>query len=89
MAKYLLIESRDPYDSADSPNFLELVRGVRERNNNVTLFLIQNGVLAARDRRKSTAWWSGSSSAAPKRSGTETEANYGQDSDHCNHGPAL
>lgn len=49
MAKYLLIESRDPYDSADSANFLELVRGVRERNNDVTLFLIQNGVLAARD----------------------------------------
>lgn len=49
MAKYLLIESRDPYDSADSQNFLELVKGVRERGNDVALFLIQNGVLAARD----------------------------------------
>lgn len=49
MTKYLLIESRDPYDSADSPNFLDLVKGVRERGNDVALFLIQNGVLAARD----------------------------------------
>ncbi len=49
MAKYLFIESRDPYDSADSPNLLELVKGVRERNQDVMLFLIQNGVLATRD----------------------------------------
>lgn len=49
MAKYLFIESRDPYDSADSPHFLDLVKGVRERNNDATLFLIQNGVFATRD----------------------------------------
>lgn len=49
MANYFFIESRDPYDSADSANFLELVEGVRERNNDVMLFLVQNGVLAARD----------------------------------------
>ena len=48
MAKYLLIESRDPYDSADSAHFLELARGIRERGHDVTLFLIQNGVLATR-----------------------------------------
>lgn len=48
MAKYLLIESRDPYDSADSAHFLELARGIRERGHEVTLFLIQNGVLATR-----------------------------------------
>lgn len=48
MAKYLLIESRDPYDSADSANFLELTRGIRQRGHDVTLFLIQNGVLATR-----------------------------------------
>ena len=48
MAKYLLIESRDPYDSADSAHFLELAGGIRERGHDVTLFLIQNGVLATR-----------------------------------------
>src|SRR5712691_8004117 len=49
MAKYLFIESRDPYDSADSANFFDIVKGVRERGNDTALFLIQNGVLAARD----------------------------------------
>lgn len=48
MAKYLLIESRDPYDSRDSMNFLELAKGIRERGNDVTLFLAQNAVLATR-----------------------------------------
>ena len=33
MAKYLFIESRDPYDSADSPHFLEMVKGVRTECN--------------------------------------------------------
>ncbi|MBI4290744.1 MAG: sulfur reduction protein DsrE [Betaproteobacteria bacterium] len=49
MARYLFIESRDPYDSADSPHFLEMVKGVGMRNGGATLFLVQNGVLAARD----------------------------------------
>ena len=49
MAKYLLIESRDPYDSGDSANFLELAKGIREQGNDVTLFLAQNAVLATRE----------------------------------------
>ena len=48
MTKYLLIESRDPYDSADSAAFLELAKGLRVHGNDVTLFLVQNGVLATR-----------------------------------------
>ena len=48
MTKYLLIESRDPYDSADSATFLDLAKGIREHGNDVTLFLLQNGALAAR-----------------------------------------
>lgn len=48
MANYLFIDSRDPYDSADTQHFFDLVRGVRQRNNAATLFLIQNGVLATR-----------------------------------------
>lgn len=48
MAKYLFISTRDPYESRDSSNLLELVTGVRARNHETTLFLIQNGVLPAR-----------------------------------------
>lgn len=46
--KYLLIESRDPFDSNDVPSFYELARQLREDGNEVTLFLVQNGVFAAR-----------------------------------------
>jgi hypothetical protein len=31
MAKYLLIESRDPFDSSDSEYFAELVQGIAKR----------------------------------------------------------
>ena len=48
MAKYLLIESRDPFDSSDSEYFSELVQGISKRGNETTLFLVQNGVLPAR-----------------------------------------
>jgi sulfur relay protein TusB/DsrH len=48
MAKYLLIESRDPFDSSDSEYFSELVEGISNRGNETTLFLVQNGVLPAR-----------------------------------------
>jgi sulfur relay protein TusB/DsrH len=48
MAKYLLIESRDPFDSSDATYFSELVRGIADRGNETTLFLIQNGVFPAR-----------------------------------------
>jgi predicted peroxiredoxin len=48
MAKYLFIESRDPFDSGDSGYFAELVQGVAARGNETVLFLVQNGVLPAR-----------------------------------------
>lgn len=48
MAKYLFIESRDPFDSSDSEYFSELVQGISNRGNETTLFLVQNGVLPAR-----------------------------------------
>ena len=48
MAKYLLIESRDPFDSNDVANFYELAGGLVEEGNQVTVFLVQNGVLPAR-----------------------------------------
>lgn len=52
MAKYLLIESRDPFDSSDSQYFSEIVDGIASRGNEVVLFLIQNGVLPARKGSK-------------------------------------
>lgn len=54
MAKYLLIESRDPYDSNDVSNFYELATGLVQEGNEVTVFLVQNGVLPARRSTKST-----------------------------------
>jgi sulfur transfer complex TusBCD TusB component (DsrH family) len=47
MAKYLVIESRDPFDSSDSGYFSELVQGIAGRGNQTTLFLVENGVLPA------------------------------------------
>jgi hypothetical protein len=48
MAGYLLIESRDPFESNDVGYYYELARGLVEAGNQVTLYLIQNAVLAAR-----------------------------------------
>lgn len=48
MAQYLLIESRDPFESNDVGYYYDLARGLADADNQVTLFLVQNGVLAAR-----------------------------------------
>jgi len=48
MTKYLLIESRDPFESNDVGYYYELARGLCEAKNQVTLLLVQNRVLAAR-----------------------------------------
>ncbi len=55
MAQYLLIESRDPFDSNDVQNFYGLASGLAKEGNEVTLFLVQNGVLAARQSSRSAA----------------------------------
>ncbi len=55
MSKYLLIESRDPYESADVGNYFDLARGLANEGNEVTLFLVQNGVLPARQGASSDA----------------------------------
>lgn len=52
MSKYLFIESRDPFESNDSGPFAELIEGVTARGNQSVLFLVQNGVLAARQGSK-------------------------------------
>jgi sulfur relay (sulfurtransferase) complex TusBCD TusD component (DsrE family) len=48
MANYLLIESRDPFDSNDVSNYYQLARDLVREGNQVILFLVQNGVLPAR-----------------------------------------
>jgi sulfur relay protein TusB/DsrH len=48
MAKYLVIESRDPFDSADVKNLYELAGGLADQADELTVFLVQNGVLPTR-----------------------------------------
>jgi len=48
MTHYLVLESRDPYDSADWMNMQQIVKALKTNGNEVTLFLLQNGVLPAR-----------------------------------------
>ena len=55
MSSYLLIESRDPFEWSDVPNHYELARDLAKDGNTVTLFLVQNGVLAARKSTRSAA----------------------------------
>ncbi len=48
MGKYLLIESRDPFEYADVGYFCTMAKDLASAGNAVTLFLVQNGVLMAR-----------------------------------------
>jgi len=53
VAKYLLIESRDPFDSNDTRFCGDLARQLAAAKNDVTLFLVQNGVLPVRPGARS------------------------------------
>jgi len=55
MGAYLLIESRDPFESNDVAYYYELARGLAEAKNEVTVLLVQNAVLAARPAAQSPA----------------------------------
>ena len=48
MAKYLFIESRDPFQNLDVKKTWDLACGLAKKGHGVTMFLVQNGVLAAR-----------------------------------------
>ena len=52
MAQYLLIESRDPFEFADTTYMYDMAGDLSKSGNNVTLFLIQNGVFCARKNVK-------------------------------------
>jgi hypothetical protein len=47
-SKYLLIESRDPFESRDCAFLGELAAELARAGHEVTLFLVQNGVMPAR-----------------------------------------
>jgi DsrE/DsrF-like family len=48
MSGYILIESRDPFESAGPARTCELAMHLRAAGHEVVLFLVQNGVLPAR-----------------------------------------
>ena len=48
MPRYVLIESRDPFESRDVSNWCRLAEDLRKAGNEVTVFLVQNAVLGAR-----------------------------------------
>ncbi len=52
MVRYLLIESRSPFESHDVAYMYTMARELIDYGHEVTLFLVQNGVLAARKNAK-------------------------------------
>jgi len=48
MTTYVLIESRDPFESRDTEFVEQTAIALKERGHAVTVFLVQNAVLAAR-----------------------------------------
>ena len=50
MSRYVFIESRDPFESRDCRFVSETARALKESGNEVVVFLVQNGVLAARKK---------------------------------------
>lgn len=49
MTRYVFIESRDPFESRDTRFVEETAVAVKERGHEVIVFLVQNGVMAARE----------------------------------------
>lgn len=48
MTSYVFIESRDPFESNDTQFILETATALKQRGHQVTVFVVQNGALAAR-----------------------------------------
>jgi predicted peroxiredoxin len=56
MATYLLFESGDPFLSTEVSRHCELAAGLAAEGNQVTLFLVQNGVFGARPSARAEAF---------------------------------
>jgi sulfur relay (sulfurtransferase) complex TusBCD TusD component (DsrE family) len=52
MTKYVLIESRDPFESRDTEFVEQTALAIKERGHLVTVFLVQNGVFAGRNNER-------------------------------------
>ena len=48
MTNYIFIETRDPFESRDIQFIEQTATALKQRGHEVTVFLVQNGVLAAR-----------------------------------------
>src|SRR5258708_39897843 len=48
MINYIFIETRDPFQSRDTRFVEETAAALKQRGHSVTVFLVQNGVLAVR-----------------------------------------
>ena len=55
MSQYVLIQSKSPWESGDLGHFYALARELRQAGGEVTFFLVQNGVMAARTGAKDPA----------------------------------
>jgi sulfur relay (sulfurtransferase) complex TusBCD TusD component (DsrE family) len=55
MASYLLIESRDPFEFQDVQRTFDLAASLAKNAENVTVFLVENGVFSARESSASQA----------------------------------
>jgi predicted peroxiredoxin len=54
LSKYVLIESRDPWESGEVGYFYDLAADLAGKGHDVVLFLVQNGVLGVRKGSSST-----------------------------------
>ena len=48
MTNYIFIETRDPFESRDTQFIEQTATTLKQRGHQVTVFLVQNGVLASR-----------------------------------------
>jgi len=55
MSKYVLIQSKSPWESSGVSQFYALAKELGDAGAEVTLFLVQNGVMAARAGAKDVA----------------------------------
>ena len=55
MSKYIFIESRDPFESRDTRFVEETSIALKRLGHDVTIFLVQNGVLAARPNQRTNS----------------------------------
>ena len=56
VSKYVLIQSKSPWESGDVAQFYGLARELGKAGGEVTFFLVQNGVMAARTGAKDVAF---------------------------------